>query len=285
MSEGVLVVSRVTVARGQVLSTAALVSAILAFIATAELVTTFVNAVTGMALHALLLSALIAGGSLWGEGTHSTPISRLLLSLTMVPLIRILSLSMPLTSFQPTYWYVVAGLPVFIALLVVMAALGLPAASVGLRLGRRLWLQLLITALGFGLGIMEYYILRSEPLIDDLTLEAFVVPALVLIIATGFLEELLFRGVLQSTALRVLGPFFGVVFVSAVFALLHIGYQSALDMAFVFAIALIYGWAVRKTGSIIGVSLSHGLTNIMLFLVVPFLDPISVGILSAGGKA
>ncbi len=35
--------------------------------------------------------------------------------------------------------------------------------------------------------------------------------------------------------------------------------------------ALLYGWVVRKTGSIMGVSVSHGVTNITLFLVVPFI--------------
>jgi len=39
----------------------------------------------------------------------------------------------------------------------------------------------------------------------------------------------------------------------------------------VFAIALLYGWVVRRTGSIIGVSVSHGITNITLFLLIPFI--------------
>jgi hypothetical protein len=40
---------------------------------------------------------------------------------------------------------------------------------------------------------------------------------------------------------------------------------------FVFAIALLNGWVVRRTGSIIGVSVSHGITNITLFLLIPFI--------------
>jgi uncharacterized protein len=52
---------------------------------------------------------------------------------------------------------------------------------------------------------------------------------------------------------------------------LHLGYHSALDMAFVFGVGLFFGFVVDRTQSILSVTLSHGLTNIMLFLVVPFL--------------
>jgi len=63
----------------------------------------------------------------------------------------------------------------------------------------------------------------------------------------------------------------GLLYVSLIFAILHIGYRSAADFLFVLAIALLYGWVVRRTGSIIGVSVSHGITNITLFLVIPFI--------------
>lgn len=251
---------------------------ILAAFATAELVITYGYPIPGMAAHALILASLIGAASLLSE-VNSDPgavaLSRLLYALTLVPLIRILSLSMPLIYFDPPYWYLMAGLPLSVAVLVVMVALGLSPRDVGIAFGRRLFLQPPVVALGFGLGISEYYILRPEPLIEGLTLHQFIVPALILLVATGFLEELVFRGVLQRIALPVLGPFLSVVYISAVFAILHIGYRSALDMAFVFAIALIYGWAVSKTGSIMGVSLSHGLINIMMFLVVPFITPLS----------
>lgn len=246
-------------------------SGILVLIAAAELVTTLVHALTGMVMHALLLSGLILAASALGEAAPDSPaqrLQRLLYGLTPIPLIRILSLSMPLERFGQTYWYLIVGIPVLAATLVVMAMLGLRLPEVGLRLGRPA-LHLPLALLGLGLGIIEYHILGPQPLIDDLTIQQFVVPALVLLVATGFLEELLFRGMLQQAASPALGSL-TIIYVSTVFALLHIGYESAPDVAFVFGIALIYGWAAKRTGSIMGVSLSHGITNIMLFLVVPF---------------
>jgi hypothetical protein len=56
-----------------------------------------------------------------------------------------------------------------------------------------------------------------------------------------------------------------------VFAVLHLGYKSALDMLFVFGVAIGFGLLTLYTGSILGSTLAHGLTNIALFLIFPFL--------------
>ncbi len=247
----------------------------LAAFAAAELLTTYVDPIAGVVLHALILSALILAAALGEDSPDAAgaPVSRLLYALTVVPLIRILSLSMPLAPFEPYLWYLMAGLPVFLAAVVAMGPLRLTPRSIGMRLS---WspLQVGVIALGFGLGIAEYHILRPDALIDRLTPASFVLPALVLLVATGFLEEFVFRGILQTVAWPLLGRA-TVLYVSAVFAILHIGYRSATDVAFVFGIALIYGWVARRTGSIMGVSVSHGVTNIVLFLVVPFIPALS----------
>ena len=38
-----------------------------------------------------------------------------------------------------------------------------------------------------------------------------------------------------------------------------------------FVVAIFFGWIVAKTNSLLGVTLAHGLTNIMLFMVMPYL--------------
>ena len=246
----------------------------LAAFAVAESLTVFTNPFTGIALHALTLSVLLIASGFGGQGDSiaEQPLSRLLYALALVPLIRIVSLTMPLGRFgEETYWFLAAGLPVLVAAVVVMITLRIRLRDVGLRLGRpALHLHPLVILFGLVLGFAEYHILRPEPLIDELTLSRFVVPALVLMFATGLLEEFIFRGILQRTASAALGPL-AIIYVSVIFAILHIGYRSGTDIVFVFLIALLYGWVVRKTGSIIGVSVSHGVTNITLFLLVPFI--------------
>ena len=62
----------------------------------------------------------------------------------------------------------------------------------------------------------------------------------------------------------------GIIYISLLFAVLHMGFLSWLDVVFVFAVALFFSWVVKKTGSLFGVTLSHGITNIVLFLIAPF---------------
>jgi hypothetical protein len=58
--------------------------------------------------------------------------------------------------------------------------------------------------------------------------------------------------------------------VSAIFSILHLG-NSWHDCLFAAVVGVMYALVVKKTGSIYGVSISHGLINIVLFLVMPYL--------------
>jgi len=118
--------------------------------------------------------------------------------------------------------------------------------------------------------LVEYLILKPEPLVASLSWLEVAPRVLVLVVTTGFAEEFAFRGVLQRSAVGVFGwP--GLVYVASLFALLHIGFHSVLDVVFVFGVAMFFGWVVKKTGSLVGVVVAHGLTNILLFLVYPVL--------------
>ena len=101
-----------------------------------------------------------------------------------------------------------------------------------------------------------------------------VIPAVVVGIATGAPEELIFRGVLQTATRPILGRW-NWIYASLVFAVLHIGYQNWLDLAFVFGVGLLYGWAFERSRSIVGVSIGHGLANVILFFVAPNLPAVA----------
>jgi len=75
---------------------------------------------------------------------------------------------------------------------------------------------------------------------------------------------------MQKSFVDRIGKFSGVVLVSLVYAVLNIGYHSALNVLFVFVVSLFFGCAVLRTRSIVGVTMAHGITNVFLFLVFPF---------------
>lgn len=219
----------------------------------------------GMALHAGVMIAMLLQATLTERG----PRQGFYISLTLAPLIRLMSLSLPLPSYPFIFWYAIVGAPLLLASFIAARIIGLEARMLGLTVRQPLK-QGVIASTGILLGYMEYLILRPQPLAAALTFKDIWLPAMILMIFTGLLEEVLFRGLMQYTALRNLGRF-GLVYVALVFAVLHLGYRSALDVLFVFGVAIFFGWLVIRTGSIMGVTLAHGLTNIALFLVFPFL--------------
>ena len=243
-------------------------TAYLIVIVFAEVVTSFVDPRYGLSLHSIILISLLTLYSLkHGENPSSKPY----LSLALAPLIRIISLSVPLR-YLPSYsWYVVVNIPVLVATLAMMRVQGIGLKDAGLAFKKPLEVAG-IALTGIPLGFIDYFILRPEPLAPGLSFWNLMLLAIGLGLSTGFVEELVFRGIMQPNAVEAFGERLGLIGVTAVFAALHIGWLSMLDLAFVFSIGLFYGFTALKTGNIIGVSLSHGITNVVLFLVAPSIN-------------
>ena len=230
----------------------------------AEVLTTLIEPRIGLALHGAVLTILLLHTALaWGHPSH-----RLLLSLAFAPLIRLLSLCMPLAGFPLVYWYFIVSVPLFVATVTALHAMRLSRIEIGLTL-RALPLQMLVALTGMSLGYAEYRILQPAPLAQNLAWKEIWLPALILLICTGFAEELIFRGMMQQAVTEALGKGWGILYVAALFALLHVGYNSLPDVLFVFGVALFFGLAKAVTSSIVGISLAHGMTNILLFLTMP----------------
>lgn len=238
--------------------------AYLVAIAGAELVTALVNPLAGIAMHIVIMLALIVHASLNIKDLRH----ELYLTLALAPMIRLLSLSMPLGSFSQIYWYAIIAVPLFIAVIVLTRRLGYTRWEIGLNFNK--WpYQILIALTGIPLGLAEYFILKPKALVASFTWQEIILPAIILIVCTGFIEELCFRGVIQHSAEAAIGQW-GWVFVAALFAIMHIGYLSIADFGFVFVVGLFFGIMVDKTRSIAGVTLAHGIANAVLYLVAPF---------------
>lgn len=237
----------------------------LILVALAEVVTTFGNPVHGLLLHtAVLASMLVLSALKYGENTASG----FFLSLSLAPLVRVVSLSLPLAGFPRYSWYLLAGATILSAALASMRVTGLRPSDVGVNLGRPC-LQLAVAATGVPLGVVEYLILQSEPLVVGFGFWELLLLGLAILFFTGFVEELVFRGIIQRAAVASLGGKAGVLGGATLFAVLHIGWLSLLDFLFVYLVGLFFGFITYRSGSIVGVSAAHGLTNVLLFLVLP----------------
>jgi membrane protease YdiL (CAAX protease family) len=234
-------------------------------ITTAEIVTVFLQPLWGIVAHITILVTVIMRSA----RSADKPQRQLVLALALVPLTRIVSLSMPLVNIPQMWWYPIMYGPLAIAAVVVMRILGYSRGDVGLKLSS-LPVQLAVGLTGFGLGMVEYHILKPEAWVYKFILPELWLPALVLGVSTGFVEEFIFRGVLQRGAWERFG-WGGLIYVSVIFAVLHVGFLSWIDIIFVFGVALFFAWIVKRTGSLLGVTLAHASTNITLYLIAPFL--------------
>ena len=238
---------------------------------TAELLTTYVNKMWGLSAHTIILFILLVNAAM----VESEDFSNLLRSMMPIPIIRIVGLSIPMMQIKPLYWFPIVAIPLFAASIVIMRRQNLTLRDVGMFMGDyrdNYRVQFLIAITGFFTGIIEFFILRPDPLIAQFTPALLIGGFIVLLLSTGLAEELLFRGILQKNTMKLIGPAWGLLYTSLIFTTMHIGWIYFADLVFVFSVAMFYGFCLIKTKSIVGITMAHGISNSMLFLVMPFVN-------------
>ncbi len=173
-------------------------------------------------------------------------------------------------------WLALVSVPLLVSIATVAYVQKLRPRDLGLRFER--WVdvpfQTGIALTGIPLGLLEFFILQpgpSQDWIPGMTLGSLVFGGLAIFFATGLSEELIFRAILLKRAVEGLGERAGLLYVTAIFASLHIFFLNDIDLVFVFGVGLFYGFVVLKTKNLWGVILSHSLGNVILYLVAPFL--------------
>ncbi len=253
--------------RAGVRSTAAVLPVYVAAIAAAEALGAYGAVLHGMVYDAILVALLLTHYVLMDP----EPYRRVLPMLALIPLLRILSVTMPITFVPRIYWYALIGAPLLLATVLAARLLDLGPARLGLEM--RSWpAQLLISCTGLPLSFAAFLILRPEPLLGAgrhgwLT---GTIAAAILIVFSGFAEELLFRGLL----LRGFGELFGragLVWSSLLFAIAYLGSPPIGYLLFAGAVGLFFGWCVQRSGSIWGVVMAHSLISIGALLILPML--------------
>lgn len=223
------------------------------------------SAEQGVEIYLVLLVTLISHATL--TASRDRP---LLLALSLVPVARIAELAA--TTFSPSgyYWYLIAFAPMLLAAAAVAKMNALSRAALSLRVPS-VTVQIVIALLGIPLGIIGYLILQPAPGNLHPSVREMLVPALILIACTGFVEEFVFRGVLQGTALAMMGRT-GILYATTAFALLGLGTGSLAYAAFMLFAGLLMAWLVVDSGSLLGVSFARGLASVILYLIMPFLS-------------
>src|SRR5712692_6406871 len=233
----------------------------------------------GLGVHLLLVFTLIFLSVIIPP--KDATLAPLLVAASLASLVRVFSLAVPRYNFVTTPetdplntlpWLALVSVPLLVSVAAVAYVQRLRPRDLGLTFDRwpEIVQQTAIALTGIPLGLVEFVILRPPAWIARLTFGSLVLGGVVIFFATGFSEELIFRAILLKRAVEGLGTRGGLLYVTAIFASLHIFFLNGVDLVFVFAVGLFYGIIVLKTQNLWGVILSHSLGNVILYLVAPF---------------
>lgn len=237
----------------------------LAALGLTELVANLWQPAIGLWLHALLAVLLIRRGL----QSVSQPDGRFYLAASIMPIVRIVSFAISPHLVSGVWYYVGSETPVLAAALVATRVLHLPRSTLGIRRPRSISVSILVIATGLAAGWCEGLIIHPPALAQGYQASQIVLPAVLLIVFTGFVEELVFRGLIQHTATSWLGVVPGILLTAVGWSLLHIGWKSGLDVVFVCTVGLIWGWVRHWNRSTLDLSIAHGFANVVLFLILP----------------
>jgi membrane protease YdiL (CAAX protease family) len=195
-------------------------------------------------------------------------------SLGLVALLRLLSVTLPVTDFDRAAWYMLVS-ELVLAGVVVAGPLprAEPAAGGQRELGRAAaWTaQALAGAVALGAAVGAWLVLRPTGLVAPGATSgrlALAVAAVAAVAVAGVTEELVFRGCLQPQLVAALGAR-GVAWTAGVSALIYAGANSPALVGIMAALGLALGWAVQRSGSVLGAALAHAAFNVVLLVICP----------------
>ncbi|MEA2276608.1 MAG: protease family protein [Solirubrobacteraceae bacterium] len=192
-----------------------------------------------------------------------------LVALALLPLAGILAVAMPIAEVPVALWPALVAVPMLLAIALAARRLGLSRAMLGLAAPA--WrVQGRVAATGLPLGLAAYLVLRPGQLTPHEGALAVAGAAVAIGLFAGGVEELLMRGLLQPLLVRIDGGR-GVAWTAVLSAALYAGTRSAAAIALAGGLSLLAGGVARRTRSIAGVSLGHGLLVAGALVVWPAL--------------
>lgn len=224
-------------------------------LAGAELLLVGRGPVAGAVAHAALLAIQLNHATIARHEPHA----RLLFALSLAPLLRLLSLSLPVPGLSPLAWLAMTGTLLLVSVWVCARLLGLTAGRLGL-VPTAPGLQLLVAVTGIVNGLAVHRLFAPAPLIRTTDLPLLVVSFVVVVLFVAVAEGLVLRGVILSVAREHLGRIGAVVASGSTGAILYIGTGSVEQLAAFGFLAFVFAWAVERTGSQWGAIAAHALT-------------------------
>lgn len=192
-------------------------------------------------------------------------LSPLATAFAIVALSRLITFTAPQPGLGPFENLLIVHLLILLSTVGTLRVLGYRILGrLSVRLAR--YLPLLLLA-GSALGAGTYLLLEPSPIDPTDTFGS--VAAGVGLVVAGAAIELLFRNLLMTSAVGVLGRARGLLLTSAVYAVLYLGWASWPVMASGFAAGLLLGALALRLRSPLAAVTTHVMANLTLFGLLP----------------
>lgn len=233
----------------------------------AELAGALVDPLWGVTAHLALFASVVFSST----RVASNPMLMLTAGLTIAPIIRVTTLSIPASYMDQDLRLIVSGVPVALLAIALGFALKCTRRDIGLTLPRARYLPVVVmlVAAGAGLGYLVHEMMVDSTLSATIESTNVVLAIVGLVLVTGVLEEVLFRGILLAVAVRATGLRNGVLFSSIVYGVMHIGQLSLPLVGLMVLAGIVFGLVTCWTRSLIAPVLAHSAASVVAFVIVP----------------
>ncbi|MDQ1274657.1 MAG: protease family protein [Euryarchaeota archaeon] len=187
----------------------------------------------------------------------------------LLPVLRLINLSMPIFFETTLYTFIFVYGPLAIPVAVIILHQRDSLDHIGITMKHFIPYMLISVPLGFLLGLGEYLTIRAGYLIPDLAFENMLKLTITMVFFVGLVEELIFRSILQSRLEKVLSVWEALLITSLMFGLMHSGYGTIQEIIYTGFVGLIMGIAFYKTKSLPFIAVLHGFVNVFLFGILP----------------
>lgn len=222
----------------------------------------------GLIIHIINLQAITL--ALIFSNLH-LEIKKVLQSMILLMLMRIISLIMPHFFTETLIWLVLINSIMFVPIYVIVKNQKISYSEMGIN-SRHLKIYLLVAPLiSIVIAAFEYRILDPVAIIENIQLSNIILLAIVMFVFVGAVEELVFRSILQTRLEKVIGLKNGLFLSGILFGIMHsvYGHINEILLAIFFGIAI--GYIFQKTRSFPFIVAINGSANIFLFGILPIL--------------
>lgn len=221
----------------------------------------------GILLHVMIPLGL-AISTMWMRESNVT---FCLEALALLPVLRLVNISMPV--FLPTrlYLYIFIYAPLIIPVFFIARRQKISLKELGFTLNNLYVYIPLALVVGYVVGFGEHSIIHAGSLIPDTSALSIFKLSFVMLFFVGLVEELIFRSLLQTRLEASFGMVKGLLISGLLFGMMHSGYGEASELFMTGFAGLLIGYMFQRTRSLPFIAITHGFVNIFLFGLIPLL--------------